>query len=157
MDRRELLCRCQQLYIAILQKDRSVGIGLFLKRRLQNFLPSGFDEFLLKFFRMLQIVILVFFFSGVKAPEGFHADVDRLACALLQPADTVFGNSFLLFREIVNGQSIGMAPVDELSAPVEGVHTSKEDIHQLGVADFFLVVVDPDGLPMHRPLYFTSR
>ena len=29
MDRRELLCLCQQLYIAILQKDRSVGIGLF--------------------------------------------------------------------------------------------------------------------------------
>ena len=86
---------------------------------------------------MLEIIILMFLFGGVETAEGFHADVDLPAGFFFQPVNTAFRNLLFFLRQIVDRQSVGMAPVNELPVGIKGVHTLQENLEKLREADLF--------------------
>ena len=92
---------------------------------------TGVDELLLEFLGMLQIIILVFFFCGIETFEGFNTDIHRVAGFFFQLADPGFGNLFFFFCQIIDGQGIGMAPVDELAVGIKGVYAVQENLEKV--------------------------
>lgn len=55
---------------------------------------SGVDEFLAEFFRMFQIVVLMFLFGAVETFEGFYADTDPLTELHFQRFDFFQSDTF---------------------------------------------------------------
>ena len=90
----------------------------------------------------------------VEGREGLQADAGMLPRFLFQRRKLRLRRNPLALRSIVHRQSVGMAPVDELSAPVEGIHAAQIGIQQRFVRDHVAVIGDADGLPMARALGF---
>ena len=87
---------------------------------------AGVDQLLLELHRMLQVVVLVLLLGAVEILEGFHTDVDGASGSGFQIRDAAGGNLPFRLGQVVDSQGIGMTPVNELTAAVEGIHAGQE-------------------------------